>query len=526
MKSKIIVIGGGFAGIEIVKRLDAENYDILLIDKINHHQFQPLFYQVAAAQLDPSSISFPLRSVFKNKKHVQIRLAEVLSIDENNYKIHTSIGDFTYDYLIISTGCETNYFGNNEIRKNAFSLKSVYDAILIRNHILQIFEQIISAREEEKESLLNLVIVGAGPTGVELAGAFAEIKKNILLELYPGVDFSKLKITLIEGTRNTLNNMSFEARLNSRKYLIEMGVAVLTETFVNKYDGEILSLKNGKFIKTKTVIWAAGVIGNQIEGLGDQRFTTNKRIKVNRLNQVVGSNHMYAVGDIAYMETYKYPKGHPQLANVAIGQAKNLANNLKRQIKGNKPIEYEYQDFGSMATIGKFKAVVDFPFMKLKGYFAWIIWMFLHLMLILSVRNKLIIFINWVWAYTTKDPSLHLIFSSMKNSKINTTEEIHFEKVHLKSLSSMLNHLTTLGYETQFQVTDRGLYSMKSKKTYQSNEIEVVRYFRFEGESDPDDNEIVYAILTHDGEKGTLVDAYGIYNDGKITDFMRSVTID
>jgi NADH dehydrogenase len=524
IKSKIIVVGGGFAGIEIVKHLDRSNFDILLIDKINHHQFQPLFYQVAAAQLDPSSISFPLRSVFKNNKHVQIRLTEVIGIDEKKSKINTTIGDFAYDYLILAIGCETNFFGNNDIRKHAYSLKSIYDAIMIRNHMLQIFEQILSAKEEEKKSMLNLVIVGGGPTGVELAGAFAEIKKNVLLELYQGVDFSKFKIILLEGTKFTLNNMSLDAKVASRKYLEEMGVAVLTETFVNNYDGEILTLKNGDTIKTKTVIWAAGVIGNKINGLSDQCVVVGNRIKVNSINQVIGSGNIFAIGDIAYMETTKYPKGHPQLANVAIGQARHLAKNFNKRFNGEKTSDYEYRDFGSMATIGKFKAVVDFPFMKLKGYFAWLIWMFLHLMLILSVRNKLIIFINWVWAYTTKDPSLHLIFSSMKNS--NNKEQLHFEKVHLKSLSSMLNHLTSLGYETQFQVTDQGLYSTKSEKTYKSNEIEVVRYFRFEGESNPDDNEILYAILTKDGEKGTLVDAYGIYNDAKITNFMKTVEID
>ena len=525
-KSKIIVVGGGFAGIEIVKRLDESKFNILLIDKINHHQFQPLFYQVAAAQLDPSSISFPLRSIFKNKKNVQIRLAQVQSIDENNHSINTTIGEFKYDYLIIAIGCETNFFGKNEIHKHAFSLKSIYDAIKIRNHMLQIFEKIISANETEKEALLNLVIVGAGPTGVELAGAFAEIKKNILLEHYPGIDFTKFKITLLEGTKFTLNNMSIQARLSSRRYLKEMGVSVRTETLVSNYDGETLMLKNGRNIKTKTVIWAAGVTGNRINGLNEKCIVAGNRIKVNRFNQVFGTKNIFAIGDIALMETIKYPKGHPQLANVAIGQGKNLAINLNRQASDNNPIEYEYKDFGSMATIGKFKAVVDFPILRLKGYFAWIIWMFLHLMLILSVRNKLIIFINWVWSYTTKDPSLHLIFSSMKKSTIKEKkEQLHFEKVHLKSLSSMLNHLTSLGYESQFQVSDQGLYSTKSEKTYKSNEIEVVRYFRFEGESNPDDNEILYAILTKDGEKGTLVDAYGIYNDAKITNFMKTVEI-
>ena len=218
-KQKLIIVGGGFAGIQLVRKLDEKLFDILLIDKINHHQFQPLFYQVATSQLEPSSISFPLRNIFKNKKNVQIRLAEVTRVDALNNKIITPIGKFEYDYLVIAMGCTTNFFGNNEIRKYSLTLKTTYDAITIRNHILQAFEKIISANDDEKESLLNLVIVGAGPTGVELAGAFAEIKKNILPKDYPGIDFSKFKIILIEGTKDTLNNMSSNAKIASRKYL-------------------------------------------------------------------------------------------------------------------------------------------------------------------------------------------------------------------------------------------------------------------------------------------------------------------
>ena len=410
-KKKIIVVGGGFAGIKLVRKLDENLFDVLLIDKINHHQFQPLFYQVAASQLEPSSISFPLRNIFKNKTNVQIRLAEVLNVDTENNKIKTTIGDFEYGYLVIAIGCKTNFFGNNDISKYSFTLKTTYDAITIRNHILQTFENIISADDNEKESLLNLIIVGAGPTGVELAGAFAEIKKNVLPKDYHGIDFSKFKIILIEGTKNTLNSMSSNAKIASRKYLQEMDVSVLTETFVQNYDGDILTLKNGNNIKTKTVIWTAGVTGNIIQGIPDNCFAGANRIKVNRINKVVGSKNIFALGDFAFMETPKYPKGHPQLANVAINQAKNLAKNFKRVIQGRETVDYEYKDLGSMATIGRNKAVVDFPFINFNGYFAWVIWMFLHLMLILSVKNKLIIFINWAWAYITKDTSLRLILT-------------------------------------------------------------------------------------------------------------------
>lgn len=425
MKPKVIVIGGGFAGVQIVRELDENIFDILLIDKINHHQFQPLFYQVATSQIEPSSISFPLRNIFKHKKNIQIRLAEVLSIDKNNHKIHTTIGEFEYDYLVIAIGCTTNFFGNDNLKKNTFTLKSTYDAITIRNHILQTFEDIISANQESKESLLNLVIVGAGPTGVELSGAFAEIKRDILPKDYRGIDFSKFKIFLIEGSKNTLNNMSDEAKVASKKYLEQMGVIIITETFVKEYDGDILTLSTGGTLKTKTVIWAAGVIGNKIEGLPENVITLGNRLKVDRINKVFETQDIFAVGDIAYMETPKYPKAHPQVANVAINQAKLLAKNLKLLTQNKPAIHFEYKDRGSMATIGRNKAVVDLPSFRFKGYFAWLAWMFLHLMLILSVKNKLIIFINWAWAYITKDTSLRLILSPKKSEKNNISKDIN-----------------------------------------------------------------------------------------------------
>jgi len=414
-KKKVIVVGGGFAGIEFIKTLDENLFDVLLIDKINHHQFQPLFYQVATSQLEPSSISFPLRNIFKSQNNVQIRLASVLTIDKTQNTISTSIGDFDYDYLVIAIGCTTNFFGNDIIQQNALTLKSTYDAITVRNHILQTFENITSASEAEKESLFNFVIVGAGPTGVEMAGAFAEIKKDVLPKDYRGIDFSRLNILIVEGSKNTLNSMSETAQLASRKYLEEMGVKIYSETFVKNYDGNELTLSSGETIKTKTVIWAAGVTGNTIEGFAPEAITPGKRLKVNRINLVNESENIFAIGDIAFMETPLYPKGHPQVANVAINQAKLLARNLK-QLVLNKPTKnFEYKDLGSMATIGRNKAVVDLPFLHFKGYFAWLTWIFVHLMLILSVKNKLIIFINWAWAYFTKDTSLGLILSPRKN---------------------------------------------------------------------------------------------------------------
>jgi len=413
-RKKVIIIGGGFAGIQAARRLDPKLFEVTLFDKINHHQFQPLFYQVATSQIEPANISFPFRHIFRNKKHVQIRFAEISHIFPDQNRISSGIGDFYYDILIIATGCRTNFFGNHNICKHSFALKTTYDAIKIRNHTLKTFEKIISLKEEEREPFLNLVIVGAGATGVELAGAYAEIRKNVLPKDYHRIDFSKFQIYLVEGSRYTLNTMSNKAKTASEKYLREMGVQIFTERFVTAYDGNILTLNNGETIKTKTVIWAAGVTGNYINGLPHDCRTQTNRIKVDRINKVTGSDNIFAIGDIAYMETSKYPKGHPQVANVAINQAKNLTKNLKRIFKGQSPVEYEYRDLGSMATIGQNKAVVDFPFLNFKGYFAWFIWMFLHLMLILSVRNKLIIFINWAWIYFSKNSSLRLILTDDK----------------------------------------------------------------------------------------------------------------
>lgn len=413
-RKKIVLVGGGFAGIQLVEHLDVDLFDVLLIDKLNHHQFQPLFYQVATSQLEPSSISFPFRKVFQLRKNLQIRMAEVLSVEPSLNTINTSIGKFSYDYLVLAMGCKTNYFDNQGLSKYTYSLKTTYDAIKIRNNVLQDFEDLLSVDEEEKEYLLNIVIVGAGPTGVELAGAFAEIKRNILPKDYPLIDFKDLRIILLEGSPHTLNSMSPMARKTSEKYLISLGVTVKTNVFVTDYDGSVVKLNNGETIKSKRMIWAAGVTGNTIEGIDKNLIVQNGRMTVDRHNLVKGYSNIYAIGDVASMETPKYPKGHPQVANVAINQACNLARNLKA-LQKNKPLkDYEYFDKGSMATIGKNKAVVDLPFIRFQGYFAWFVWMFLHLMLILSIRNKMIVFFNWAINYFTKDTSLRLILQERK----------------------------------------------------------------------------------------------------------------
>jgi NADH dehydrogenase len=414
---KVIVIGGGFAGIQFIKHLSSSHYEVLLIDKLNHHQFQPLFYQVATSQLEPSSISFPLRKIFQRRRNTQIRMAEVTAIDPVQKKVSTDIGDFAYDILVIATGCKTNFFGNEELEKHAYGLKTSWDAIRIRNQILKSFERMLSASEEEKEYLQNIVIVGAGPTGVEMSGALAEIKRNVLPRDYPLIDFGHLNIYLLEGTAHTLNSMSDLSKRSSEKYLRKMGVEFIPNVFVTAYDGRTVVLNDGRSIKSSHVIWTAGVTGNLIPGLDVSVLVKGSRIRVDRYNRVRGYESVYALGDIAYMETPLYPAGHPQVANVAINQAKLLARNLNRINTTKNLKEYEYRNLGSMATVGKNKAVVDLSFIKFDGYFAWFVWMFLHLMLILSVRNKLIIFINWAWAYITRDTSLRLIMMDPEEDK-------------------------------------------------------------------------------------------------------------
>ena len=410
-KDNVVIIGGGFAGMRLVKELKNKPVKITLIDKQNYHSFQPLFYQVASARLEPASISFPFRKVFQNYRNFEFRMAEVKNVDVNNNLLMTSNGIVHYDHLIVGTGCTTNFFGNEEIRKNALAMKTMQEAIEIRNRILLDFETYLTAGFEEQEELRNIVIVGAGATGVELAGAFAELKNEILPKDYPNVDFSGLRIILLEGSPFTLGVMSDESKKMSRKYLEDLGVEIKTGVILNSYDGKTAKLNTGETIPCRNLIWSAGVTGNIIEGITGKENIGRNRYLVDRYNRVNGTKNVYAVGDVACMKTPSYPNGHPQVANVAITQAKNLAENMKKSLQGKKQAEYEYKNKGSMATIGKHKAVVDLNFWKFQGFFAWLIWMFLHLMLILSVRNKLIIFINWAWSYFTKDTSLRLIIN-------------------------------------------------------------------------------------------------------------------
>jgi NADH dehydrogenase len=411
-RQRIVILGAGFAGLRLARALNGTKYEVYLIDKHNYHQFQPLMYQVATARLEPSSISFPLRKVFQHSKNVNIRITEVSRIDTGARIVYTPIEDIAYDRLVIAMGCTTNYFGNTRIQSNSFPMKSVPQAMALRNRILKTFEDTIVAGPDELQSLLNFVIVGGGPTGVELAGAMAEMKKNILPKDYPGVDFSRFTIYLLEGSPNTLNAMSDISKTKSRQYLESLGVIVKTGTVVEDYDGTTVRLRGGETITARNLIWAAGVTANILKGLPAASITRGNRLITNRYCEVEGVSGVYAIGDIAYMTTPKYPNGHPQLANVAISHASLLARNFKRELKGKPRLEFEYHNKGSMATVGKRKAVVDLPGFSFQGLFAWLTWMFVHLMLILSVKNRLFIFLNWMMSYFANDSTLRLMLKA------------------------------------------------------------------------------------------------------------------
>ncbi len=411
---KIVIIGAGFAGLRLARKLKNKNFEIWLIDKNNYHQFQPLFYQVATSGLEPSSIAFPLRKVFQGQKNIHVRCIEVMSINSITKSISTGIGDITYDYLVIATGAGTNFFGNKLVEENALPMKSVSEALNLRNTILQNLEDALVATKDAKEALLNIVVVGGGPTGVEVSGALAEMKRNVLPKDYPELDFKAMNIYLVEAGPKTLGVMSEPASTKSQEYLTKLGVNVLTSTQVTSYDGSEVVFSNGNKIQTKNLIWAAGVKGNLIKGLPENCVARGNRIKVNRFNEVEGLKDVFALGDIAFMVTEKYPNGHPQVATVANDQADVFYKNLLN-FQSNQPlVQFEYSDKGSMATVGRNLAVVDLPFIKFQGFFAWLFWMFLHLMLILGVKNKLLVFINWMWKYFTFDQSLRLIIKPYK----------------------------------------------------------------------------------------------------------------
>jgi NADH dehydrogenase len=411
---KLIILGGGFGGLRLARKLsNQKGFDITLIDRFNYHQFQPLFYQVATAGLDASNISFPLRKVFQKSKNVRFRMAEVEAIDTTSKLVITSEGNHAYDVLVIAMGATTNFFNNANLEKHAFPMKSTVEALQLRHKLIHNFEDALhAANEEELQRLMNVVVVGGGPTGVELSGAIAEMKKYVLPKDYPELDFSKMNIYLLEGTGKTLGAMSEDSSKQSAAYLQRLGVTVLTETLMSDYDGKTVYLKNGEQIPSSLVIWAAGIKGNIPAGIDSSLIARGNRIKVDVCNRVEGLKDVFAIGDIAYMEEGVY-NGHPQVAPVAIQQADLLVTNLQKlQLGSNKLKSFVYKDKGAMATVGRNLAVVDVPKPKLHfgGFFAWLVWMGLHLMLILGVKNRFFVFVNWLYNYVTYDQNLRLIF--------------------------------------------------------------------------------------------------------------------
>ncbi|MFT3907875.1 MAG: NAD(P)/FAD-dependent oxidoreductase [Ferruginibacter sp.] len=416
---KLVILGAGFGGLRLARKLNnKKGIEVTLIDRFNFHQFQPLFYQVATASLDASNISFPLRKAFQRSKNVRIRLATVEQISMAEKKVVTDIGDFEFDRLVIAMGAETNFFGNQQLSDHAFPMKSTVEALQLRHRLMTIFEEAVNAQDANDQQLfqrlMNIVIVGGGPTGVELSGAISEIKRFEVPKDYPELDVSKMNIYLLEGGPKILGAMSEKSSSDSRKYLERLGVTVMTDTILKDYDGVTATLQNGQTINTAMVIWAAGIKGNVPGGISKELVVKGNRIKVDRHCVVTGTNNIYAIGDVAYMEEPAWPAGHPQLAGVAIQHADLLAKNLKREVQNpSAPLkDFIYNDKGTMATVGRNLAVVDIPKPKLhfKGFFAWMIWMGLHLFLLLGVKNRFSVFFNWVYKYFTHDQNLRLIF--------------------------------------------------------------------------------------------------------------------
>jgi len=409
---RVVIIGGGFGGIQIAKKLVNYKLQLVLLDRHNYHTFQPLLYQVATAGLEPDSIAGPLRKLMENKKNFFFRMSRVTRINPDRNSISTVIGELTFDYLIIANGAQTNFFGNKNIERNAFPLKQIPQALDLRSHILQNFEQaVLTEDEEELGALLTIVIVGGGPTGVEVAGALSELKRHVLPRDYHELDFNKMEIYLVEGVDRVLAGMSAKSGINALKYLNQFGVKVYLNTMVKDYLEDTVILDNGQKIRSRTLIWAAGVKGNLIGGIQEEKIKRG-RILVDGYHRVVGYDRIFAIGDIAIMPTGENPEGHPMLAPIAMQQGDNLVRNLLVQagIKKGSLKAFDYRNKGVMATVGRNKAVVDLPGgVHFAGRAAWFIWMFVHLISIIGFRNKIVIVSNWIWNYFTYDRGTRLI---------------------------------------------------------------------------------------------------------------------
>ncbi len=407
-KKRLVIIGGGFAGLELAKKINKSHYQVVLIDKNNYYQFQPLFYQVATGGLEPSSISYPHRKNFQKNKNFHFRMCEAECVEAENKLVKTNIGDITYDYLVVSTGCDTNYFGNDSLKESTFALKTVSESLLLRNRILLSFEEALNAKDDEElREILSFVIVGGGATGVELAGALADMKKSILPKDYPEIDFSKMEIHLVDASPRLLFAMSEKASENAAKTLRGRGVIIHQDISVKSYDKPCVEISDGTHLYSRNVFWVAGVKPNSLKGLEETAYNRG-RLAVNEFNQVQGYDDIFAIGDTALLISDNTPKGHPQVAQVALQMAKRLAKNLNNTAEGKDWDRFSYVDKGSLATIGRNAAVADLGKFRFGGWFAWWLWLWVHILSIVGMRNKVSVFIDWVWSYLNYDVSLRL----------------------------------------------------------------------------------------------------------------------
>ncbi len=408
---RVVIAGGGFGGLKLAQELDSRHFQVILIDHHNYHQFPPLIYQVASSGLEPSSIAFPFRSALRKKTGFVFRLAEVQGVAPERNLLLTSVGEVKYDYLILACGGTTNFFGNDQIARHSLPMKTLYESMNLRNVLLQNIEKaLVSDDEERRNALLTVAIVGGGPSGVEIAGALAEMKRYVLPKDYPYLDSSLFRIHLLDASPRLLQAMSERSSETAARGLREMGVEIHTGTMVSDYDGKTLRLSDGSEMKTRTVIWVSGIVANAVEGIQAEALGRGRRILVDEHNEVKGLTNVFAIGDQCLMTAdANYPNGHPQLAQVAIQQARLLARNLRARQEGKPLSPFHYKDLGSMATIGRNRAVAEIGGAKWGGFTAWMLWLVVHLRSILSVRNKVIVLLNWIWNYVTYDRSLRLI---------------------------------------------------------------------------------------------------------------------
>ncbi|MGZ5243268.1 MAG: NAD(P)/FAD-dependent oxidoreductase [Bacteroidia bacterium] len=419
---RVVIVGGGFGGINVANKLRKAKVQLVMLDRNNHHTFQPLLYQVATSGLEAGSIAYPLRKVIRSKNY-HFRMAEVEQVLPAENKIKTSLGDISYDYLVLSTGSKTNYFGMKDLEENALPLKTVSQAIDMRHIILMNFENMLSAEDAgERQRLMNFAIAGGGPTGVELAGALSELRKKVLPKDYPELDFSQMRIMILDPGTKVLASMSEDASRNAQKYLEGFGVELKFGAGVKSYDGKNAVLSTGEILPTETLIWAAGVTSDIPEGFDKMIMAKGNRILVDEFNHVKGMENIFAIGDIAQHETPEDPRGLPMLAPVAIQQGQHLAKNIKRLIAKEKIEPFKYFDKGSLATIGRQKAVADLTKkIHFGGFIAWVAWLFVHLFYLIGFRNKLMVFTDWVWNYFTFDRRVRLIIRPVVKKQRTTT---------------------------------------------------------------------------------------------------------